>query len=222
MINNSDNYSVYNDRLKLDQIAYGGSTPEEAQKKKKQKADAKKEYKENLQRRSIIGIITIIIGSLSVAFLPFGLMNFIWGPVIAGVTFGIIEGIYQHNNNNKKQEQLMEETRQKAIEAEEKQKQKAIEEQEKQKQKAIEEQEKEKQKRIDKKEKEKEKRMAEQEKKLELYNKMVNLQLKRALVNQMNARVNNINSYNSKPSVVQYASDIPNNGGQGRNGTNLS
>ena len=211
MINNSDNYSVYNDRLKLDQIAYGGSTPEEAQKKKKQKADAKKEYKENLQRRSIIAIITIIIGSLSVAFLPFGLMNFIWGPVIAGVTFGIIEGIYQHNNNNKKQEQLMEETRQKAIEAEEKQKQKAIEEQEKQKQKAIEEQEKEKQK-----------RMAEQEKKLELYNKMVNLQLKRALVNQMNARVNNINSYNSKPSVVQYASDIPNNGGQGRNGTNLS
>lgn len=120
MNNNSDNYSIYDDRLKLDQIAYGGATPEEGQKKKKQKADAKKEYKENVQRRSIIGIVAVIVGSLAVSFLPFGLMNFIWGPVIAAAAFGIIEGICYLNNNNKKQEQLMEETRKKEIKEEEK------------------------------------------------------------------------------------------------------
>ena len=106
--NNTGQFSIYDDKLLLDQIAYGGSTPAEAQKKKKEKSVAKAKMKANFRRWFILGIVAVAVGSITVATLPFGLANFLWCPVIAAGVFGAIEGIFQIDAYNKKQAQAAE------------------------------------------------------------------------------------------------------------------
>lgn len=118
MGNNTNSFSIYDDKLILDQIAYGGATPEEAQKKKKAKSVAKAEMKANFRRWFVLGIVAVAVGSLTVATLPFGLANFLWGPVAAAGVFGAIEGIFQISAYNKKQEQKAEATRKAHMEKE--------------------------------------------------------------------------------------------------------
>ena len=118
MGNNTNSFSIYDDKLILDQIAYGGATPEEAQKKKKAKSVAKAEMKANFRRWFVLGIVAVAVGSLTVATLPFGLANFLWGPVAAAGVFCAIEGIFQISAYNKKQEQKAEATRKAYMEKE--------------------------------------------------------------------------------------------------------
>lgn len=105
MVNNSDNYSVYDDKLLLDQIAYGGATPEEGQKRKKAKSAAKAQMKNDYRRWFTIGIIAVVVGAFAISTLPFGLINFILGPAISAGVFGIVEGIYRLDAYDKKQQE---------------------------------------------------------------------------------------------------------------------